>query len=75
VPWDFPYATNYGRKRTFRRAAALVNRVLANAGAAIPTPLLARVHTPPARDERRWLEGFYMDQPEEWDDPYRFFRW
>ena len=19
--------------------------------------------------------GFYLDQPEEWDDPYRFFRW
>jgi hypothetical protein len=23
----------------------------------------------------RWLEGFYLDRPEEWDDPYRFFRW
>jgi len=23
----------------------------------------------------RWLEGLYMDTPEEWDDPYRFFRW
>jgi len=23
----------------------------------------------------RWLEGLYLDQPEEWDDPYRFFRW
>jgi hypothetical protein len=19
--------------------------------------------------------AFYLDQPEEWDDPYRFFRW
>jgi hypothetical protein len=38
----------------------------------------------PARDEngvalptlsaRPWLEGLYMDTPEEWDDPYRFFR-
>ena len=26
-------------------------------------------------DERRWLEGLYLDTPEEWDDPYRFFRW
>jgi len=25
--------------------------------------------------EGRWLEGFYLDQPAEWDDPYRFFRW
>jgi hypothetical protein len=25
--------------------------------------------------EKRWLDSFYMDIPEEWDDPYRFFRW
>jgi len=25
--------------------------------------------------EGRWLEGLYLDVPEEWDDPYRFFRW
>jgi hypothetical protein len=24
---------------------------------------------------KRWLEGFYLDVPEAWDDPYRFFRW
>ena len=23
----------------------------------------------------RWLDGLYLDQPEELDDPYRFFRW
>ena len=23
----------------------------------------------------RWLDGLYLDTPEEWDDPYRFFRW
>ncbi len=23
----------------------------------------------------RWQEGLYLDLPEEWDDPYRFFRW
>jgi hypothetical protein len=22
----------------------------------------------------RWLDGLYLDTPEEWDDPYRFFR-
>jgi len=26
-------------------------------------------------NERRWLDGLYLDAPEEWDDPYRFFRW
>jgi len=23
----------------------------------------------------RWSQGLYLDQPEAWDDPYRFFRW
>ena len=23
----------------------------------------------------RWLTGLYVDTPQEWDDPYRFFRW
>jgi len=23
----------------------------------------------------RWTNGLYADQPQEWDDPYRFFRW
>ena len=23
----------------------------------------------------RWTRGLYVDQPQEWDDPYRFFRW
>ncbi|MBT3381835.1 MAG: hypothetical protein HN406_39960, partial [Lentisphaerae bacterium] len=26
-------------------------------------------------DQGRWLESYYMDTPEDWDDPYRFFRW
>ena len=31
--------------------------------------------SPSPLSEKRWLEGFYLDTPEEWDDPYRFFRW
>ena len=23
----------------------------------------------------RWTSGLYTDKPQEWDDPYRFFRW
>ena len=23
----------------------------------------------------RWTNGLYVDKPQEWDDPYRFFRW
>jgi len=29
----------------------------------------------PPSAEARGAQGFYLDQPEEWDDPYRFFRW
>ena len=38
---------------------------------------LADVRLEPIRDptEGRWLTGLYLDEPEEWDDPYRFFRW
>ena len=39
------------------------------------TPLLERFRSPAEAAERRWLHGFYLDEPEEWDDPYRFFRW
>jgi serine/threonine protein kinase len=28
-----------------------------------------------SKAEMRWLDGLYLDQPEEWDVPYRFFRW
>jgi hypothetical protein len=27
------------------------------------------------RHQQRWLSAFYLDQPEEWDDPYCFFYW
>jgi len=76
APWQFDYAKNYGLKRTYRRSAFLVARLLANLGVRGETPLLTRWSTPVKSDEPgRWLNGFYLDQPEEWDDPYRFFRW
>ncbi|MHB9049147.1 MAG: carbohydrate binding domain-containing protein, partial [Pirellulales bacterium] len=36
---------------------------------------VAMVPVAPPTNEGRWLQGLYLDQPEEWDDPYRFFRW
>ena len=77
APWQFEYRSNFGLKRTFRRTSFLTTRVLANMGVAGSTPLLARFHSPVdvSKAENRWLEGLYLDQPEEWDDPYRFFRW
>ena len=75
-PWQFK-STQSNLKRTYRRASFLVSRLLANMGVAGATPLLDRFHRPinVAQPEKRWLTGLYLDQPEEWDDPYRFFRW
>jgi hypothetical protein len=46
-------------------------------GLASSTPILSRLHSPvkATEAEKRWLDGFYLDVPEEWDDPYRYFRW
>ncbi len=76
APWQFEYRNNYGLKRTFRRTSFLVTRLLGNLGVSGETPLLSRFSTPAESGEPgRWLHGFYLDEPEEWDDPYRFFRW
>jgi hypothetical protein len=77
VPWQFEQKKQMNLKRTFRRAACLVSRLAANMGAAGRTPILVRFRSPvqPSRAEQRWLAGLYLDVPQEWDDPYRFFRW
>ena len=76
APWHFdPTAGRMNLKRTFRNVARMSARLLANLGAEMRTPLLARFSSPAGENEKRWLTGLYMDNPEEWDDPYRFFRW
>ena len=77
VPWHFEHHKQMNLKRTFRRASCLVIRLAGNMGVSGTTPLLARFRRPvePPMAEKRWLEGLYLDVPEEWDDPYRFFRW
>jgi hypothetical protein len=76
-PWQFASTNQANLRRTFRRASFALSRLLANMGVSAPTPLLERFHQPPTpgQTEKRWLTGFYLDQPQEWDDPYRFFRW
>jgi hypothetical protein len=77
-PWQFEQpSSQLNLRRTFRRTAFLVSRLLANMGVSGVTPLLDRFHKPVLADnpEHRWREGFYLDKPQEWDDPYRFFRW
>ncbi len=77
APWQFNSKKPQNVKRTFRRSSHLLARLLANMGTAGSTPILERFSQPVdiSKDEKRWLEGFYLDVPEEWDDPYRFFRW
>jgi len=77
TPWEFDYKKYYNQKRTFRRVSCLVARILGNMGVAMPSPLLERFSSPASRtsNEPRWLDGFYLDRPEEFDDPYRYFQW
>jgi hypothetical protein len=76
APWQFDYsAGRMNVKRTFRNLARMTARLLGNLGAEMRTPILARFRAPVGEGEKRWLDGLYMDTPEEWDDPYRFFRW
>ncbi len=77
TPWEFEAGGQMNRKRTHRRFSVLISRLLGNMGVEGATPLLERFEraVDPNSEEKRWLEGFYLDQPEEGDDPYRFFRW
>ena len=54
-----------------------MTRLLANSGVSGSTPLPGRFGSPArsAPPEKRWADWLYLDAPEEWDDPYRFFRW
>jgi beta-galactosidase len=74
-PWSFSFHEQYNLRKTYRRTSFLLARLLSNLGAASSTPLLDRFRSPAKEGEKRWLDGLYLDEPEEWDDPYRFFRW
>jgi hypothetical protein len=77
APWEFDYQKYFNQKRTFRRVSCLVTRILGNMSVDMPTPLLERFSSPVATilGEKRWRTGFYLDQAEEFDDPYRYFQW
>jgi beta-galactosidase len=78
VPWLMDYGREqHNVKQTLRRSSFMLNRLLGNMGADSSTPLIERFGKPvdAGKNEKRWLNGLYHDIPEEWDDPYRFFRW
>ncbi len=77
------FGDQYSLKRTYRRSSYLLTRLLANLGVRGATPLLDHFGSPAdvrpepldTTSHGRWSNGLYLDQPVEWDDPYRFFRW
>jgi hypothetical protein len=75
APWRLDYRNTHDLKRTYRRASFTLTRLLANQDVAGATPLLERIGAPAMPAEKRWTEGLYLDEPQEWDNPYRFFRW
>ena len=75
VPWRFDYKLYYNMKQTYRRTSFLLTRLLANMGCGSETPVLGRFSSPVTDGEKRWLVGFYLEEPIRHDDPYRFFRW
>jgi len=76
LPWEYS-DERPNLKRTHRRASFALSRLLGNLGADFSTPLLERFHDPVADQTTpsRCLSGLYIDKPQEWDDPYRHFRW
>lgn len=74
APWQFD-GERMNLRRTRRHVAVLVSRLLGNLGADSTTPIVNRFSAQVTRGEQRWRDGLYVDQPQEWDDPYRFFRW
>ena len=77
APWQFDYEHNYGLKRTYRRVAFTLDRIISNMGINESNPLISNFHSPlrQGENDQRWLNSYYLDQPQEWDDPYRHFRW
>lgn len=78
VPWQCDYSREqHNVKQTYRRSSFLLSRLMGNLGIESSTPVLERFNNPlkTGSTEKRWLDGLYVDIPEEWDDPYRFFRW
>jgi hypothetical protein len=75
APWSFGASDQNHLRRTYRRSAFLLTRLLANMGAAASARVIQRFQLPVGKSETRWLDGLYLDTPQEWDDPYRFFCW
>ena len=77
VPWTYAGSDQLNHRKNFRRSSYLLSRLLANLGISAETPILERFSKPvdASQQESRWLTGLYLDQPQEWDDPYRHFRW
>jgi hypothetical protein len=81
LPGDFDYHDTYRvyLKRSANRCAVMLSRLLANCGVPFASPLPEFWATPaekPASPKAgRWLKSYYLDEPAQLDDPYRYNRW
>ena len=76
APWQFDHKEFYNTKGAFRHLSFATSRLLGNMGVAFETPLLGNLACPAGPEEKRWLDGLYLEEPVVHDDdPYRFFRW
>jgi hypothetical protein len=63
MPWTYDYSKQYNLKRTFRRTAFVVSRLLGNMGVRAATPLLERFNKPVIRIKRKhagWMVCIWM---------------
>ncbi len=75
VPWHYDHKQYYNVKMTFRKLSSALSGLLGNMGVEFEAPLLSRFGQAPGADSKPWLEGLYLDEPIEEDDPYRYFCW
>jgi hypothetical protein len=76
APWQFDYKELYNTKPAFRHLSFAVSRILGNMGVEFRTPLLKQAAAQAGAEEKRWLNGLYLEEPVlNDDDPYRFYRW
>ncbi len=77
VPWEFSEdSAQPSQRKTRRRSAFALQRLLSNLDVLSRTPLLEWWELPVSSDQpTRLIQGLYQDSTVAWDDPYRFFRW
>ena len=67
------YRTLFHLRTSFRRRSNLMSRLLNNAGIPSQSVLLKRFTESPS--PKPWLDSFYVQEPVDEDNPYRYYHW